>query len=54
LLYIVLRQSQEWKPVLQLLKAIRYHDWRLALEAAGIGLVALAALMVKAEPPAKS
>jgi hypothetical protein len=54
LLYLVLRQSQEWKPVLPVLKAIRYHDWRLVLEAAGIGLVALATLIVRAEPPAKS
>lgn len=49
LLYLVLRQSQEWKPALPVLQAIRYHDWRLALEAAGIVLVALAPLTAKAD-----
>jgi hypothetical protein len=44
LLYLALRQSQEWKPVLPWLSAIRYHDWRLALEVAGLLLVAIAAL----------
>jgi hypothetical protein len=49
LLYLALRQTQEWKPVLPWLSAVRYYDWRLALEAAGILLVALAALI--ARPP---
>jgi hypothetical protein len=54
LLYLVLRQSQEWKPALPVLSAIRYHDWRLALEAGGIVLVALAALKVETgSPPAQ-
>jgi len=42
LLYLMLRQSQEWKPVLPWLQTIGYYDWRLALEAAGIALVVLA------------
>ncbi len=45
LLYLALRQSQEWKPVLPELDSIRYHDWRLALELVGMLLVALAALI---------
>jgi hypothetical protein len=45
LLYLVLRQTQEWKPVLLWLAAIRYHDWRLALEVAGMLLVVVAALI---------
>ena len=45
LLYLALRQSQEWKPVLPWLSAVRYHDWRLALEVAGMLLVTLAALL---------
>ena len=49
LLYLALRQTQEWKPVLPWLAAIRYYDWRLALEAAGMLLVILAALI--AHPP---
>jgi hypothetical protein len=51
LFYLALRQTQEWKPVLSWLEAIRYYDWRLALECAGIALVALAALR---EPPPRS
>jgi hypothetical protein len=51
LLYLVLRQSQEWKPALPLLEAMHYHDWRLALEAGGIVLVMLAPLVVKADVP---
>jgi hypothetical protein len=51
LLYLVLRQSQEWKPALPVLQAIRYHDWRLALEAGGIVLVALAPIAAKSEAP---
>jgi len=50
LLYLALRQTQEWKPVLRWLAALRYHDWRLALEATGILLVVLAAAL--ARPPA--
>ncbi len=47
LIYLALRQTQEWKPVLPWLEAIRYHDWRLALEVAGILLVVLAALLAR-------
>lgn len=49
LLYLVLRQTQEWKPVLPWLEASRYYDWRFALEVSGILLVALAAFV--AHPP---
>jgi hypothetical protein len=52
LLYLALRQTQEWKPVLPWLSAIRYHDWRLALETTGMLLVVLAALA--AHPPQSS
>ncbi len=51
LVYVVLRQSQEWKPALPVLNVIRYHDWRLALEAGGIVLAMLAPLTVKADAP---
>ena len=50
LLYLALRQTQEWKPVLRWLSAIRYYDWRLALEAAGILLVVLAAILARPPP----
>ena len=43
LLYLVLRQTQEWKPSLVVLNAIRYHDWRLVLEVAGIVMVVVGA-----------
>jgi hypothetical protein len=43
LLYLTLRQTQEWKPVLPWLAAIGYRDWRLVLEAGGIALVAFSA-----------
>ena len=43
LLYLALRQTQEWKPVMPWLCAVRYHDWRLALEVAGLVLVITAA-----------
>jgi hypothetical protein len=49
LLYLALRQSQEWKPVLPWLALIRYHDWRLALEVVGMLLVLMASLT--ARPP---
>ena len=52
LLYLALRQTQEWKPVLPWLSAIRYYDWRLALEVAGMLLVVLTALI--AHPPLAS
>ncbi len=42
--YFALRQCQEWKPMLRVLDAIHYHDWRLALEVAGILLVGLSAV----------
>jgi hypothetical protein len=45
LLYLILRQSQEWKPVLPWLHAIGYNNWRLALEAGGILLVVFSALI---------
>ena len=45
LLYLALRQSQEWKPALARLEAIYYLDWRIVLEVAGIALVILSALM---------
>jgi hypothetical protein len=45
LLYLALRQSQEWKPALASLEAIYYLDWRIALEVAGIALVIFSALM---------
>jgi hypothetical protein len=50
LLYLALRQTQEWKPALRWLSAIHYHDWRLALEAAGILLVILAPLLPSRPP----
>ena len=37
-LYFALRQAQEWKPALDWLAFVKYHDWRLALEVGGIGL----------------
>ena len=45
LLYLALRQSQEWKPALVWLEAIHYRDWRMGLEIAGIVLVICGALM---------
>lgn len=45
LLYLALRQSQEWKPALDWLEAIRYREWRLGLELVGIGLLIGSALM---------
>jgi hypothetical protein len=45
LLYIALRQSQEWKPALASLEAIHYREWRMGLEVAGIGLLIGSALM---------
>lgn len=50
LLYMALRQTQEWHPVVPWLSAIRYHDWRLALEASGLLLVTLAALLARPPP----
>lgn len=52
LLYQALRQTQEWKPIVPWLEQVRYHDWRLALELAGILLVALSAFI--AHPPGPS
>jgi len=54
LLYLVLRQSQEWKGALPWLQAVHYHDWRLALEVAGIALVVLAAVIERAPPTAST
>jgi hypothetical protein len=45
LLYLALRQSQEWKPALAWLEAIHYRDWRMAFEIVGIGLLIGSALM---------
>jgi hypothetical protein len=39
LLYLALRQSQEWKPALAWLEAIHYRDWRIVLEVVGIALL---------------
>jgi hypothetical protein len=50
LLYLALRQTQEWKPALRWLAAIRYYDWRLALEVAGMLLVVVAALGARPPP----
>jgi hypothetical protein len=52
LLYLALRQTQEWKSIVPWLEWLHYHDWRLALELAGILLVAIAALI--AHPPRPS
>jgi hypothetical protein len=52
LLYLVLRQSQEWKGALPWLEAVHYHDWRLALEVAGIALVMCAAVIERPPPTA--
>lgn len=52
LLYLALRQAQEWKPALRWLTGIRYHDWRLALEAGGLLVVVLAAILAR-PPPAE-
>ena len=46
LLYLMLRQSQEWKPVLPWLQAIGYYDWRIVLEVGGIALVIFSALIL--------
>lgn len=51
LLYLALRQSQEWKPAAEWLDAIRYLDWRIALEIVGIALVILSALMSRRPSP---
>lgn len=51
LLYLVLRQTQEWKPSLVVLNAIRYYDWRLLLEIAGIVTVLVGALQSPALKP---
>ena len=53
LLYLALRQTQEWKPALRWLSAIRYYDWRLALEVAGLLLVISAPLLPNSSLPAK-
>jgi hypothetical protein len=53
LLYLALRQVQEWKPSLAWLAAVHYHQWRLVLEAAGIGLAIRAAITARPEPPKK-
>jgi hypothetical protein len=39
LLYLALRQSQEWKRALAWLDAIHYRDWRIILEIVGIALL---------------
>lgn len=47
LLYLTLRQTQEWKPVLPWLATIGYRDWRLVLEASGIAFVAFSAFALR-------
>ena len=54
LLYLALRQTQEWKPVLPWLERIRYYDWRLALETLGILLVVVAAVREGSSAPPSS
>ena len=44
LLYLALRQTQEWKPALHWLTVLHYDQWRLLLEVTGLVLVTLAAL----------
>ena len=50
LLYLALRQTQEWKPAQHWLSGIRYYDWRLALEAIGMFLVILAPVLPRRPP----
>lgn len=50
MVYVALRQSQEWKPAKAWLDAIHYRDWRMALEIVGIALVILSALMSRRSP----
>ena len=47
LLYLTIRQTQEWKRVLPWLAAVGYRDWRLLLEAGGIALVAFSACALR-------
>ena len=49
LLYLALRQALEWKPADDWLASVKYFQWRLVLEAAGIGLVILAAVTARKE-----
>ena len=50
--YLALRQSQEWRPMFDTLIRLRYRDWRLAVEI--IGMVLVAATAVLACRPASS
>jgi hypothetical protein len=43
-LYLALREALEWKPALDWLTSLKYFQWRLGLELAGVGLTALAAV----------
>jgi hypothetical protein len=54
LLYLSVRQTQEWKPAFRWLNSIHYRDWRLALEVAGMVLVVIAAVKVRDRPRAVS
>jgi hypothetical protein len=55
LLYLALRQAQECKPALRWLSAMRYYDWRMALEVAGLLVVILAAFISHPpQPPRRS
>jgi hypothetical protein len=45
LLYLALRQTQEWKPALVWLQAIHYRDWRIVLEIVGIAMLIGSAVM---------
>jgi hypothetical protein len=54
LLYLAVRQTQEWKPAFRWLNSIHYRDWRLALEVAGMVLVVLSAVRGRDLPEARS
>ena len=54
LLYLSVRQTQEWKPAFRWLNSIHYRDWRLALEVAGMVLVVISAVKVRDRPRAVS
>jgi hypothetical protein len=53
LLYLACRQTFEWKPAYHWFISIRFLDWRLALEGAGIVLVTLAAVRPNQRAEAK-
>ena len=51
LVYLALRQSQEWKPALAWLEAVNYRDWRILLEIVGVGLLIGSAGMGRRSSP---